>query len=570
MNWQLDVFSIIYFLATLTTTGVFIYARQHSRVKGTAYFSFLVASVMVWAFFQALEYAVGEPAGKILFAKFQYLGISTIGVTWYLFSLSYNRKENWLGQNYLLLLVIPALTILIAFTNEAHHLLWTQITPLSSAPGSNLLYAHGPVFWIIFIYNYIFLALGTLLGIQTAVKSKEIYRSQMIGLIVSALIPWVGNLIYVSGLSPIPGLDLTPLGFAVSALTTAWSIFYLRLFDLVPIAHDQLVENLADGVIVLDADNRVVEINPTARKLLKIENRATVGQPIAIFLQPWPGVIERFREMQSGRTEVYVDDQEVSDVDVRISPLLDERKTLAGRIITIRDISDQKKLERRRENITRSIVHDLRNPLTSVAISLDTLRRQTMINAPKGQIETLDASQQSIQQMLDMVDSLLDTYRLEKGELPLNRRRVSLNDLASEAVRMVLTLANKKRILVQLDIPDGLPSANVDPSLIRRVFQNLLDNSVKSTLDGRLIRIHARFDPAHGEFVISVTDSMADLQETTSLLNKFAPGKEMLSGDGLGLAFCRIAVEAHGGRIWIDDSYKNGTKISLTLPDRLM
>jgi len=567
MSLQLDPFSAIYLFATISTTGVFIYARQHARIKGTSYFSYLVISVIIWAFFQALEYAVGEPVGKILFAKFQYLGISTIGVTWYLFSLSYNRKETWLGNNYLLLLVIPAITILLAFTNEAHHLLWTQISPLSSAPRSNLIYSHGPVFWIIFIYNYILLALGTVVIIRTAVKSKEIYRSQMIGLIVSAIIPWLGNLIYVSGLSPIPGLDLTPLGFAISAFTTAWSIFYLRLFDLVPVARDQLVENLVDGFIVLDAHNRVIELNPKARRLLNLGNRVAVGQNIANFLQPWPELVEKFRDVQSGQAEVYLGEKDINDIDVHISPLLDDRKVMVGRIITIRDISEQKKLARMRENTTRSIVHDLRNPLTSVAISLDALRRQIMTFVPRTQLDILDTSQQSVQQMLDLVDSILDTYRIESGEMPLNRKWVSLNVIAVEAIRMVSTLANKKRILIQSDIPEGLPGVYVDPNLMRRIFQNLLDHLVKSAMDGRVIRIQARFDPDQSAFLISVIDSMMDVQGTANLFNKFVPGKDMLAGEGLGLAFCRIAVEAHGGHIWVDETYTSGTKISLTLPD---
>lgn len=569
MTFQFNPFAATYLLASILTSAVLIYAIQHRQVKGALYFAFLLVSVTAWAFPQALEYAVTEPAGKILFAKFQYFGISTIGAAWYMFSLSYDRKENWLGKNHLFLLILPVLTVIIAFTNEVHGLLWTRITPVSNLPGASLVYSHGPVFWGIFIYDYILLGLGTVTIIRTAINSREIYRWQMIGLISSAIIPWIGNFIYVSGLSPIPELDLTPLGFALGALVIGWSIFFLRLFDLVPIARDQLVENLIDGVIVLDSHNRVADINPKARALLSIPNSGAMGRNIVDFLKPWPEAVERFRDVNEVQTEIHVGNGEITDIDVRISPLMDAQKHLAGRIITLRDISQQKKLEKMRDSLIQAVINDLRNPLTSVVLALEMLRKQVTGTLPREQCDIIDVSQKSIQQMLELVNSILEMNRLESGEVPIQRKRTSLYTVATEAAKTNSILANRKRLLLHMDIPKGMQDVFVDPELMRRVFQNLLDNAIKYSMDGGVIRILAKFDAKNDAHIVSVSDTGTGIDAAIreNLFEKFAAGKGKVSGSGVGLAFCRLVVEAHGGQIWLDDEYQGGTKISLSIPN---
>mgnify|MGYP000887718418 FL=1 len=140
MTWQLNSFSLIFFLATIIAVVLLVYTLQHQKVKGATHFAFMLASVIAWVFFQALEYAVLEPQNKILFTKFQYFGISTIGLTWYLFAANYSNRENWLSKNYLILSSFAVLVILMAFTNESHRLVWPEITPASDEPGAPMIY----------------------------------------------------------------------------------------------------------------------------------------------------------------------------------------------------------------------------------------------------------------------------------------------------------------------------------------------------------------------------------------------------------------------------------------------
>ena len=569
MTWQINPLVITFLISAALILWVIIISFRHISVRGARFFILLSISVEIWTLFMGLELAVLEPWAKMLFGKFQYLGISTIGISWLMFALSYNRKDRWLTPlNIFLLSIIPAITVVLTFTNELHGLIWSRIIPASDLPGANLIYVHGPAFWLIFIYIYINLAIGTFVIIDNALRARDVYRWQMLGLIVSGVIPWIGNAIYVANLSPIPGLDLTPLGFTLSASVIAFSVFYLGLFDLVPVARDQLVENLLDGVLILDTQGRVADINPKARELLGIGNERLVRRNVIDFLGPWPDLVERFRDVESAKTEVHFNGPEVTDVELRISPLSDEHGYLIGRLIVIRDISEQKKLEKLRDDLIHAMVHDLRNPLSSIVLSLDLLKSQLLPTLSKDQLIILETGENSTRRILGLVNSILDISRLENGQMPLKREHVLLQKMTAEVIQAQSLFAQKKRILLQKDVPDSLHPVMVDEELMRRVFQNLLDNAIKFSPDGGVVRIRAEYNANGREIIVSVRDGGAGIPEDVKsrLFQKFAPGNDKASGSGLGLAFCRLVVEAHKGRIWIDDKTEVGTAICVSIP----
>lgn len=569
MTWQITAFASTYFLSTALLLGVIFIAFRHMNVRGARYFILLLLALDVWALFTGLEYAVVEPGWKIIFGKFEYLGIATVGPTWLMFALSYNRKEKWLTRfNIISLFVISAVIVIVAFTNELHGLLWPRITPSSAIPGANLIYDHGPAFWFVIVFNYLNLAMGTFVIVDNALRARDVYRWQMVGLVVSAIIPWVGNIIYVSNLSPVPGLDLTPLAFTVSAIIISFSIFYLGLFDLVPIARDQLVEDLIDGVLVLDTGNRVADINPRARELLRIGKEPVIGKNVADLVQPWQNLLGPFRDVNSAQTELHFNNALVSDIELRISPLSDEQGNLMGRLIIAQDISKRKNLEKLRDDLIRAMVHDLRNPLGSVMLSMDLLKTELASALTEEQRITFQTGEESVQKILRLVNSILDINRLESGEMPLKREQVALQKIVADAFQTQMLIAKKKRIVLEKNIPFGLPAVMIDKDLMPRVFQNLLDNAVKFSPDDGVVEIGAKNDPGGQEIIVSFRDSGPGINGDIKnrLFEKFSSGNIKGSGSGLGLAFCRLVIEAHGGRIWVDDQVNKGTTISMTIP----
>ena len=158
----------------------------------------------------------------------------------------------------------------MAFTNDYHHLLWSDII---LQPGSlNIaIYVHGPWFYIHIVYSYLLLLIGTYWLTKALLVFSRQKRKQVIIIISGLIIGWTSNILYVFGISPVVGLDLTPLSFTFIALVLSWNIFQFHLFDIVPIARDLLLDNMVDGVLVLDPEDNIIDINPAALRILKHE-----------------------------------------------------------------------------------------------------------------------------------------------------------------------------------------------------------------------------------------------------------------------------------------------------------
>src|SRR5262249_8463417 len=155
--------------------------------------------------------------------------------------------------------------------------------------------------------------------------------------------PWVGNALYLSGLTPLPGLDLTPFAFAISGIALTWGIWRFRLLDLVPVARDALIERMSDGVLVLDVRNRIVDINPAACRMIGRSSREAIGRSPLQILSQWPDLIARYRNVTDVSTEIVVGraGQQYS-LELSISPLYDRSARFNGRLIVFHDITMRK------------------------------------------------------------------------------------------------------------------------------------------------------------------------------------------------------------------------------------
>ncbi len=267
MTYFITPYAVANALTAVLAAVVALVARPHRAKPGAASLIWFMAAIAEWSLGSAFEYAaVGIPA-KVFWSKIEYLGTVTSPVFILLFALEYSHLERWLvPRRIALLFAVPLVTLVLAATNEWHGLIWSGFDP--SRAGDNLLvYRHGPAYWIgLFGYTYLLLFLTTGLLVRAALRFPFPYRRQAGVILAGGLVPWAGNLVYNLGLSPVPGLDLTPFLLLASGLAFAWGIFGVSLFDLVPIARDALVEVMADGVLVLDTRDRVLDLNPAGRR----------------------------------------------------------------------------------------------------------------------------------------------------------------------------------------------------------------------------------------------------------------------------------------------------------------
>ncbi len=319
--------------------------RQRSE-PGALAFLLLLSSVAVFAFCNALELAASDVAAKITWGKLTYLGAVNIAPCWLLFALNYNRDRRpvWVSNRYAgLLWVIPLFTLGMVATNEWHGWVWPSIVPSSPQPGAHLIYDHGAVVWLFLVYSYGLLLAGTTILARIALSAPRLFRRQVIVLVLGLAIPWVCNLLYFLNLNPWPGLDLTPLGFALAAPLIAWALFRYRVFELSPIVTEIMFDSVGDGILVLNPEGRIVNLNLVARGWI-LQGEDIIGKEIGEVARARQATIQYKDEARTHADLMLGDGPERRYFDLTISPLVNIQGRSQGSLVLMHDITRERLL----------------------------------------------------------------------------------------------------------------------------------------------------------------------------------------------------------------------------------
>ncbi len=308
---------------------------------------FLAVAVAAWQLGYAFELANDDRSTKILWAKIQYFSIVTITTSWLAVTLQYTGRGNWLThRNLAFLAVIPLVTVILVWTNGVHNLIWTDIN--SEVHGSLVVLelVHGAWFWLFAAYSYLLLIAGIVFLAVALLHSFRLYWEQGLALFIAALVPWATNWAYTVGLTPVPNLDLTPLAFFVSVIAIAWALLRVRLLDITPVAREAVFDNISDGVLVLDALNRVVDINSAARAILGEPAASAIGRSVKEVWPDGPDLTQSSAGVAADHLEITQDrDHEQRTYDVTASPLFDGQEHLAGQLILLHDTTDRRQAQ---------------------------------------------------------------------------------------------------------------------------------------------------------------------------------------------------------------------------------
>ncbi len=240
----------------------------------------------------------------------------------------------------------PLLTALLVATNDTHHLVWTRVELETGGPFPGLDIQHGIWLWLHSAYASLVLALGTGILVRTLLRSRHLYGSQAGPALLGVLTPWLGAALYLFSLQPAPRLEWTPVTLPVITLALAWAVSRFRLLDIAPVVRDAILEGMSDGVIVLDAEDCIVDINSAAQAVIGAPAHAVIGRPAGEVL----GLLAPALAGQHGsvrwKAELVVGEgPRERDYEVSISPLYHRRGDLAGRLIVLRDITERKQAE---------------------------------------------------------------------------------------------------------------------------------------------------------------------------------------------------------------------------------
>lgn len=309
-------------------------------MRGARWLSLLMLAVTLWAGGAMFELSSTGLREKIFWSKVEYLGTLSTPVLFLLLAADYNQLSRLLHwRSILQLFLIPLLSLALAWSNEYHGLVWSGFQP--SPSGYNLLiYQHGPAFWLgVAAYSYLMMLLASLLLLRALHYYPAYYRGQSLLIMLSAITPWIGNILYLSGLIPLQGLDPTPQCFAITGLVFGIDLLYLRLLYMVPIARGNAFNAMSDGIVVIDQEMTMLDINLAAASLFGKPVSALSGQPL-----PVPSLLAIAHQDGAHQIELNGPGSR-SILEVRSFPIRESGVTLGGRMLVLRDISRQKLAE---------------------------------------------------------------------------------------------------------------------------------------------------------------------------------------------------------------------------------
>ncbi len=385
------------------------------------------------------------------------------------------------------------------------------------------------------------------------------------------------------GQQPEGSVNITPSLMLAIGHQVGIAISNARLHATVALKQDQLqtlIDSSRDGILLITSDGRIPIMNAAAHAILNLSGPLTQWANQSLISILWslrhtlPEVtrsaiteIRRIRESSAvGEGEWELPEQAIHWLNLPIR--YDDSQE---RLLVLRNVTEERRVERLREDITQTMVHDLRNPLTAIVFATEMMRYDEELVLPENTLHLIDTIEFSTNKMLALVNTIMDISRLEGQKMPINWTTFRLSDLSFAARKMQALLAEKKDLTIIDRIPEDLPLAWADMDLIDRVLQNLLGNAIKFTPPGGTISLDAVPEDPPGAkpmLVVSINDTGpgigAEIQ--SRLFQKFVTSRQKESGSGVGLAFCRLAVQAHGGHIWVESEAGQGSTFKFTLP----
>ena len=560
MGWLQTLYLLVVLLAGAAGLWLAAYAWKRRSTPGALPLFFFLVGAQLRALPPGLRWvAEGWPwIGQLTVA-----GGAIVPTAWFVMALEYARGEKGLRSPSLALLLIKPITFPLAYwTNDRHG--WMYSVQQDGVHTESLM-------WLFVAYSLALVLSGAVLIIRRLWNIHNLRRWQILALIIAILSPVTGTTLTLARIIP---FDPAPLTFIVAGLALTLCIFRFRFLDVMPIARATVVEEMQDGVLVLDSIGRVVDANPSARALL--DEQDPVGRPLP---EPIALVLE-------GRGS--------PNLEARQSPLHDRRGRAIGDLVMLRDVSAQRRAEAQQRRYTEAleatqaelkdldaaksrfyanISHELRTPLTLILGPIADALSSDHDGLDPALRRRLELTHRNALKLRGLIDQLLDLSKLDAGRLRLRARRASLISLLKTLTAMFHSEAERRNITFQCLIPEADDESlglYFDPEKLESILVNLLSNAFKHTPDqGRIL---LKTDVREDEVEILVRDTGPGIpgDEQESIFDRFhqtpATERSGQAGTGIGLALAKSFAELHGGTLTVESEPGFGASFFLRLP----
>jgi len=476
MLFQYSPFFIPLLISAGATLALVIFALRNRTNPVAGPFALLMGAVTVWAFGYALQLVCADLSSNLLLNDIEYLGIVTVPVAWLLLALRYTGRNQYITKRTIaLLFIIPALDVIFVATNSFHYQYYSEIVPTVLSGSVVWNFHRGPLFWLHTTYSYLLIVIACILIASRYSGAPAIYRRQIALLLGAVAVPMIISFLYVAGAIPLPGLDLTPLTFTVVGILLAIGLFRYQLFTMLPVAYPKIFSSISDGIVVSDARDQILDLNPAAREIAGRTESGLIGTSLT---DTFPSLVPLISETAAGEKEAHreipiavCNKTRYYDVICRkiSAPPGDSRP---GHLFILRDITDLRmalaalETANAKINLLSSITrHDMANKLSGLSTYVDLMKAQddpAMMRAYVPKIEELT------KMLLDEIQFTRD-YQDTGVKAPVWQE-------ISRCISVAQGQVDLKNVIVT-DTCEGV-SIYADPLFVK-VIINLLDNAVR-------------------------------------------------------------------------------------------
>src|SRR5665648_27786 len=467
MSEQILLYATLLLIAALSTTVIAAIVWQRRENPSARVLLWLTVAMVWWDMTYAFHWmGLAQPV-NFFWLDATYLGVVMVPTLFLIFILNFTNQTHWLKHRLVwLLLLEPIATLIALWTDPYHNLFFGGFRQADSGAILN----GGPFYWINIIYSFSLILIGYLILLLKFRKETALYRLQAGTILAGATFPWIFVTIGVAGISPFKNLDLTPFGFTFTSIAFTIGLLRYRLLDIIPLARDLLVENLRDGILVLDSSNRIVDFNPTLATILRLTYDQLIGKSIDGVCEAMPVLKEICLQDSNGTFETHLSFQNtVTYYEINSSTIQDKRASFIGRLIEIRDITDLKttelKLREANKQLTNQVdeIEKLRLQMEEMAIhdSLTGLfNRRTLGNFLEREIAQAGRSSKPLVVVLMDIDhfkNINDEFGHQAGDRVL----IELGQLILENTRQsdfACRFGGEEFVIVipEIEIPDAL------------------------------------------------------------------------------------------------------------------
>jgi PAS domain S-box-containing protein len=562
--------SIIQFMAVGVAIITVIVLWKYGKSPEVKYLIITVILAAIWAFTSGLEFLADDLETKKFWSRLSYFGISFLPVSYFFFATTFSQKADIITPRLVsILLIIPFLTIPVAMTDEYHNLLWKNVT--LNAETNFTIIEHNIWFWFFWSYSLALIFAGLFNLFQSIYKFTAYYKSQVGILLLATMLPLGGNLMYVTGLNPLPGFDWTPVMFVFTGLVITFGVIKYRMFDLVPFARNKLIDTMSDGVIVLNREGFIEDFNPAISQIFGVEMGSAVHKRFSSVFGQYQELVKAVNgdtseivELSAGKSNA------LKYYQARISSVYNKNHQLSGRLVQINDITSLKQTEHRLQTeveergkliddldaFAHTVAHDLRSSLGSIYASTEIIEDCIRTGNNEMLNDFAEMIKVSAQKAMHITQELLILATVSHQKIeskPLDMMRILM-----EAKKQVKGLAEKTNTIITINEP--FPSALGHAPWIEEIWVNYLTNAIKYGGSPPKISVGADLiRESVVRFWIKDNGNGISPENQHLLFQKYMRLEpDRAEGYGLGLSIVKRIIDKLGGEAGVESTGKKG------------